>query len=151
MDESVIIKSVVRLNNKHCQEGRLVMKTFAKLISLALVLVMMACALTACGNTLSGTYTAKDDESSVSFTFNGDKVTLKIEYDEEDYSEKFKGTYEINDDGDEITFDFEDAIDDLDDDDLFGAIILEGLNGEDVEFKKGDNYIKINGEKFKKK
>ena len=127
------------------------MKTFAKLISLALVIVMMACVLTACGNKLSGTYTAKEDEGKISFTFSGDKVTLKVEYDDEDYSEKFKGTYEINDDGDEITFDFEDAIDDLDDDDLIGAMMLEGLNDEDLKFKKGDDYIKIDGIKFKKK
>ena len=102
--------------------------------------------------TITDIKTVEDtDDSSTSYTFKGDEVTLTVKIDELDYSEKFQGTYEINDDGDEITFDVEDAIDDLDDDDAWGAMILESLDGEDVKFKKGDNYIKINGVKYKKK
>jgi hypothetical protein len=72
--------------------GGVEMKTFAKVISVALVAVMLLCVLSSCATRLNGTYESK---LGTTLTFKGEKVTYKAGPIE------INGTYEINDD--EIT------------------------------------------------
>lgn len=109
------------------------MKRCVKLISVMMVIVVLMMTLASCGARLSGTYeTAEVFGSKTAYTFDGDKVTIKLTII--GVSTEFSGTYEIKDN--EITFSFE---------------------GEDAKtysgtqaFEKGDDYIKIGETKLTK-
>jgi len=101
-----------------------------KILSAVLVCAMLlSCVLVlaSCGNTLSGTY--EDESGLVSFTFSGKNVEV------ETFGVNIEGTYKIS--GDTITFEFE-------------GDLAEEMNGE-MEFKKGSDYIELDGEKLYKK
>ena len=109
------------------------MKRIISTILVAVLLVCMMFTLASCGKKLNGTYSREEDGLKLSYTFNKDGTfegTLDLgllgEHD-------FEGEYEI--DGDEITLKYE----------LMGEEI-----DETYDFKKGNNYIEINDEKFEK-
>ncbi len=74
-----------------------------KLIALALVVLMLLPVLTACGSTLSGTYTAESFGTGTTYTFKGNKVTLDVSFLGTVVA-SFEGTYKIEDA--KITFTF---------------------------------------------
>lgn len=100
-----------------------------KMICGVLVVVMLL-SLAACGNKLSGTYSAKNFLGEVSYTFSGDKVVVKTFVAGVKVLE-VEGTYKI--DGDEITFTYSS------DDAAENENVLEGTQ----KFAKGDGYIEI--------
>jgi len=107
-------------------------KTFVRIAAVAVLVVMLACSLVACGG-LSGTYSSGELlGSGVSYTFKGSKVTIDVSLLGSVTS--FEGKYSI--DGDKITFTFED-------DDA------EKYSGE-FAFEKGDDYVKIGLAKYEK-
>jgi len=93
------------------------MKKIVRIVAVALVAVMLCCALVACSKKLSGTYEAEIDVAlasyKVEYEFSGSKVTVTTTADSIITSENVKsyeGTYEIKelDNGKmEITLDFE--------------------------------------------
>lgn len=102
----------------------------------AVLVVVMVLSLAACGNTLKGTY--KSDEiagSYTTYTFDGDKVTVTAYLLTMKVME-VQGTYEINKDGNEITFTYGE-----------GEDTGDAPTGT-VAFEKGDGYIKIGGTKL---
>ena len=122
------------------------MKTFAKVLSLVLVVAMVCVLFASCGKTISGTYKGEVDAfdlagAEVVYKFSGSKVSVTatafifgfektVEYD---------GTYEIteNEEGElEITFTFEDED-------------AEKYSGK-FSFAQGEDYIKIGGAKYDK-
>ena len=88
------------------------MKKAVKIISLALVVIIVGVMLASCAKTLSGTYTA-GSVLGRSYTFSGNKVTLTVKLDLSilgSSTSEFKGTYEITkatDGSESITFTFE--------------------------------------------
>lgn len=54
------------------------MKNTAKLLSTALIFILLLTLLTACANRLSGTYKAEVLGSGMAYTFSGNKVTLNV-------------------------------------------------------------------------
>jgi len=73
-----------------------------KLLSILLVTVFLCMTLTACGNTLSGTYAVSGDlfgiaSSNISYTFDGSNVTLTSTTGIAGFekSASYTGTYEI--------------------------------------------------------
>lgn len=72
-----------------------------KKILCGILVVAMMLTLVACGSKLSGTYSTKNSLGEVSYTFSGDKVTVKTFALGVKLLE-VEGTYKI--DGDEITF-----------------------------------------------
>lgn len=88
-----------------------------KIIAAILVIAVLLCALTACGKTLSGTYSAEIGGSiaggKTSYTFSGKKVTISVTTSllGSSNTTEFEGTYEIKEAADgtqSITFTFED-------------------------------------------
>ena len=75
------------------------MKKTVRILAVAMVAVMLCLVLASCGNKLSGTYEAEEMGVTVSYTFDGDKVTMKA------MGVEIEGTYEIKDD--EITIKYE--------------------------------------------
>lgn len=107
-------------------------KNIIRISALALVIVMLTAVLASCGGP-SGTYEASVLGQSLSYTFKGGKVTIKVTVLGQVVS--FEGKYKIS--GDEITFTFED-------DDA------EQYSGTQT-FEQGDDYVKIAGVKYSKK
>jgi len=109
-------------------------KTFVRIAAVAVLVVMLACSLVACGG-LSGTYSASAlGLAGASYTFKGSNVTIEV--GALGFTTEIEGKYSI--DGDEITFTF--------DDDEEDASKYEGT----FDFEKGDDYIKIGGVKYEK-
>lgn len=79
------------------------MKTAVKLLSVVLILTMLIPLLTACGNTLKGTYTAEVFGSGMSYTFDGKSVTLDVTALGA-VIVTLEGTYEIEDGKITLTF-----------------------------------------------
>ena len=100
------------------------MKTFAKVVSVALVAVMLLCVLASCGTRLNGTY--EDKLGLVEITFKGDKITYKA------LGAEVEGTYEIK--GDKITI----------------SLPNTPINGT-VSFEKDGKTINIGGAEYTKK
>lgn len=121
-------------------------KTFVKILSLALIAVMMVCVFTGCAKKVpSGSYSAELEAMGqswkVTYTFKGGKVEAenKITFLGKVNTETSTGTYEIkeNDDGTmEITFDFEEETSAFKD----GTVIYE----------EGEDFIKLAGVKYTK-
>lgn len=114
-------------------------KATAKVFALVLVVVMTACALTACAKTISGSYEGKVSfgiaEYNVAYKFSGNKFTAvrKTTSILGNVAEiTCSGTYEIteNDDGTMLI-----ALDYSEDDEYFE----DGT----FTFEQGDDYIKI--------
>lgn len=102
-----------------------------KKLMCAVLVVVMVLSLAACGNKLKGTYKTEEVFGSyVSYTFDGNKVTVTT-YVLGTKALELEGTYEINKDGDEITITYSDA-ENTDD-------VISGTQ----TFEKGDGYIKI--------
>ena len=124
------------------------MKKSVKLLSMALVVVMLCLAFTACGKTLSGEYEAEINLGIVSYTatyeFNGNKVTITKDVDaiiNDPEPVEFTGTYEITEEKDG---------------DLKIKLTLDG-DAQDEHIKAGtysleieEDYIKIAGVKYDK-
>ena len=109
-------------------------KTFVRITSMTVVVVLLAVALVSCGG-LSGKYeSASLLNSSIAFTFKGSKVTLDITV--LGTVSSVEGTYKI--DGDKITLTY--------DSDNEEADKYEGS----FSFEKGEDYIKIGGVKYTK-
>lgn len=119
------------------------MKKSVKLLSMALVVVMLCLSFAACGKTLSGTYSADFLGTGTELTFDGNKVTLALVVLGKEIAST-EGTYKIEED--EITFDFVDESE-VEDDDL--KEILGDLEGK-ADFEEGDDFIKIGDVKFEK-
>ena len=102
-----------------------------KKILCAVLVVIMVLSLAACGNKLKGTYKTEETWGSyVSYTFDGNEVTVKT-YVAGVKLLELEGTYEINKDADEITITYGDEQESDD--------IISGTQS----FEKGDGYIKI--------
>ena len=125
-------------------------KTFVRVLSFALIAVMMVCALASCAKKISGTYVAEVGGElagyTATYTFSGKKVNVTKEATIAGFSKttELNGTYEIaeNDEGElEITLSFE-----TEDDEIKSGTFTfsEGVEN-DVE------YIKIAGIKYTKK
>ena len=113
------------------------MKKLTKVLALAIVVAMACVVLASCG--LSGKYEATVFGTGTELEFKGSKVymTFKVLTFS---SDPVEGTYKIS--GDKITFDFtsDDYSNDVND-------MLEKFQGE-LDFEKGDGYIKIGGTKY---
>ncbi len=104
-----------------------------KILCAALVVIMML-SLVACGMKLKGEYRTEEVFGSyVSYTFSGNKVTVKT-YVVGVKAVELEGTYEINKDGNEITITYENG-DEAEDN--------ENVVSGTQTFEKGDGYIKI--------
>ena len=104
-----------------------------KILCVALVVIVMM-SLVACGMKLKGEYRTEEAFGSyVSYTFSGNKVTVKT-FVVGVKALELEGTYEINKDGNEITitYDGDDKAEDNED-------VVSGTQS----FEKGDGYIKI--------
>jgi uncharacterized lipoprotein YehR (DUF1307 family) len=120
-------------------------KTLVRVIALALVTVMLVCALASCSKTLSGEYSAEVEilgqKASVTYKFSGNdvEVTTKTTILGQVNTETEEATYEIveNEDGTmEITFSVEED----------GEI-----KTNTVTFEEGEDYIKLGGIQYNKK
>lgn len=114
------------------------MKKSVKLLALCIAAVILCMTLASC-STISGTY--KSDGlfgiGATELEFKGSKMYVNMSGIEAE------AKYSI--DGDKITIEFQDA----DEDKADVSDIFELLNGEH-DFEKGDDYIKIDGVKYKK-
>ena len=110
------------------------MKKLTKVLALAVV-VAMACALLASCGGLSGKYELDAIVGGATYEFKGSKVTITAEV--VGFKKSFEGKYKIVKDGDaqKIEFTFEDK----DAEEYTGSF----------SFEKGEDYIKINGVKYK--
>ena len=105
-----------------------------KKILCAVLVVIMMLSLVACGMKLKGEYRTEEVFGSyVSYTFSGNKVTVKT-YVVGVKAVELEGTYEINKDGNEITITYENG-DEAEDN--------ENVVSGTQTFEKGDGYIKI--------
>ena len=113
-------------------------KSFVRVLSLALIAVMMVCALASCSKKISGSYGGEIEflgqSYEVTYTFSGKKVNVerKATVLGTVNTTEYEGTYEIveNDDGKmEITFEFENGDD--------------SVKSGTYTFEEGDDYIKI--------
>ena len=118
------------------------MKNVAKIVALALVLVMTMGILASCGG-LSGKYEAVVMGSGSVLEFKGNKVEMTVKVLGQEVG-SIDGTYKVN--GDKITFDFVDE-DKAEDEDL--KDFLGDLKGE-LSFEKDGDNIKIGGVTYKK-
>ncbi len=120
-------------------------KTIIKIMALALVVVIACLALASCAKTISGKYEGEIDvllvKYKVTYAFSGKnvevtrKTTTMLGTSD---TVTVKGTYEINDAGDEITFTWESEDDVIEG----GTFIFEetenGIKIGTVEYKKAD-------------
>ncbi len=119
-------------------------KNFVRAIAVVLMLAALCTVLASCGKTLSGKYTGELNlvvaKYTVSYEFSGSKVTvLKTgEILGQSKTSEIKGTYEITEaaNGNEITFTFETADDDV--------------KSGTYSFEEGEDYIKIAGIQYNK-
>ena len=103
-----------------------------KILCATLVVIMML-SLVACGVQLKGEYRTEEVFGSyVSYTFSGNKVTVKT-YVVGVKAVELEGTYEINKDANEITITY--AGDEAED----NEDVVSGTQS----FEKGEDYIKI--------
>ena len=114
------------------------MKKLTKVIALVVVAAMLCLALASCGG-LSGKYEATAFGTGTELEFKGNKVTMTFKFVGLS-SDPVEGTYKIS--GEKISFDFtsDDYSDNVND-------MLENFNGE-LDFEKGDGYVKIGGIKY---
>ncbi len=122
------------------------MKKFKRLMALAMITVLFCVTLAACGNKLSGTYSASGDllglaGSEISYKFSGSKVTVSVTATVLGFEKttSYDGTYELTEeDGTNyiiFTFNDEDA---------------KSYSGK-FFFQNVENGIKISGVTYKKK
>ncbi len=113
------------------------MKKLTKVLALAVVVAMLCLALASCG--LSGKYEATAFGTGTELEFKGSKVIMTFKFIGFS-ADPVEGTYKIS--GDKITFDFtnDDYSDRVND-------MLENFSGE-LDFEKGDGYIKIGSVKY---
>ena len=112
-----------------------------RILALVMALVTVACLFVSCGP-ISGTYAAEDEE----LKFMGKNVTYTMKLSE-DSTVVLKGTYEINDD--KITFTFD--ADKSEGDGIDEVVSWMNAIAKDIDFEKGDGYIKIGETKYEKK
>ena len=104
-----------------------------KILCAALVVIMML-SLVACGMQLKGEYRTEEVFGSyVSYTFSGNKVTVKT-FVVGVKALELEGTYEINKDANEITITYANGDEAEDNED-----VVSGTQS----FEKGEDYIKI--------
>lgn len=103
------------------------MKKFARILAVVMAVLMVSLCFVACGNKLSGTYSAEEMGIKTSYTFDGDKVTMEA------LGMSVEGTYEIKDDKIIIT-----------------AEVLGVESTEEYDFEKGKDFIKVDGIKYEK-
>ena len=118
------------------------MKNVAKIVALALVLVMTMGILASCGG-LSGKYEALVMGSGSVLEFKGNKVEMTVKVLGQEVG-TIDGTYKVS--GDKITFDFIDE-DKAEDEDV--KDFLADLDGE-LSFEKDGDDLKIGGVTYKK-
>lgn len=120
-------------------------KTVRKMLTLALVAMMLLGSFAGCGKSLSGSYEAElkvfGQSWKVTYNFSGKKVEAesKVTLLGNVEANTYKGTYEIveNEDGSmEITFDFEEESD----------LFKDGT----FTFTEAEDYIKIAGSQYNK-
>lgn len=120
-------------------------KSFKKIITVVLTMVMLVSSLAGCGKSLSGSYEAElkvlGQSWKVIYSFSGKKVTAesKVTLLGNVETNNYEGTYEIveNEDGSmEITFDFEEESD----------LFKDGT----FTFTEAEDYIKIAGSQYNK-
>lgn len=143
MINSAIITSRTQSEIKNEEKSKM-KKTLVRVLSLALLTVMLVTVLASCGG-LSGDYVGEIEVAgqkiSVTYSFSGDDVTIttKTTILGQVNTETKEATYEIteNDDGTkEITFTME----------------IDGKEESNtVTFEEGDDYIKLGGIKYTKK
>ena len=107
------------------------MKNLVRILSLALVVVMLCATLASCAG-LSGTYSAGVEGMKATYKFGAfGKVTATVEIAGQTQTQE--GKYKV--DGDKITFTFE----------------VDGKEStSEAKFEKTDDGIKINGMEYKK-
>ncbi len=115
------------------------MTKLTKVLALTLVVAMLCLVLASCG--LSGKYEATAWGTGTELEFKGSKVYMTFKFIGMS-ADPVEGTYKIS--GDKITFDFTS-------DDYSDKVnnMLEKFQGE-LDFEKGDDYIKIGGIKYTK-
>ena len=116
-------------------------RTLSIVLALA-VLATMCLTFASCGK-LSGKYSADVLGTGTTMTFSGNKVKIGFTVTILGEVASIDATYKIK--GDTITFDF------IDEDEVTNNSakkVIETLE-EPVSFEKGDDYIKINGVKYK--
>lgn len=132
-----------------------------KILSAFLVCVLLVgtvFALVSCGG-LSGTYEFSEDGMTQTVKFSGNNLEVTMTY--EDETETMKYTYELNDDETKITLTMskEDAKKTLAD--MTGADVSEitdemleqagMLEPQELDFEKGEDFVKIDEIKYTKK
>ena len=127
------------------KEGMIMKKLFKKVLTLALVTMLLACSLAACGKSVSGSYESEIEifgqSWKVTYTFSGKKVEAesKVTILGNVENKTSNGTYEIAEAADgslEITFDFEEESD----------LFKDGT----YTFTEGEGYIKIGDAQYNK-
>ena len=116
-----------------------------RILSIALAVAVLAtmCLTFASCSKLSGKYSADVLGTGTTMTFSGNKVKIGFTVTLLGEVASIDATYKIK--GDTITFDF------IDEDEVTNNSakkVIETLE-EPVSFEKGDDYIKINGVKYK--
>ena len=121
------------------------MKKTVRILALVMALATVLCVFAACGTTLSGTYSNVEEvlgiESGARIEFSGKKFEMTLIVLGQEAT--LEGTYKIKDD--KITFTF-------DEDEIENDWVKEAVEDmtDSVDFKKGDDYIKIGGVKYEK-
>lgn len=119
--------------------------TLIKLLSIALVALMLVATLVSCGKSLSGAYSSKIEllgqSWDVTYTFKGSKIEAvsKATLLGKVTTEEAFGEYEITENADgslEIEIDFEDE----------NSLFRDGT----YTLEKGEDYIKIGGVQYNK-
>lgn len=120
-------------------------RSFKKLVTIVLTVVMLVSSFAGCGKSLSGSYEAElkvlGQSWKVTYTFSGKKVEAesKVTLLGNIETNTYNGTYELveNEDGSmEITFDFEEETD----------LFKDGT----FTFTEAEDYIKIAGSQYNK-
>ena len=120
-------------------------KSFKKLLTVVLTVVMLISSFAGCGKSLSGSYETElkllGQSWKVTYTFSGKKVTAesKVTLLGNVETNTYNGTYEIAENADgslEISFDFEEESD----------LFKDGT----FTFTEAEDYIKIAGSQYNK-
>ena len=121
------------------------MKNLKKFVALAMITVLFCMTLTACGNKISGTYSATGDlfgvaGATTTYKFSGSKVTISVTASVLGFekTDSYEGTYELTEeDGkDYIVF-------------TFGDSDADSYDGK-FSFAETENGIKIAGVEYTK-
>ena len=94
---------ILWMNIRKIYQEDTIMKKSVRIISLALVAVMLCFALVSCGKRLNGTYSAVIVGNGAEYEFKGSKVTITVKALGAEVAE-VEGKYSIKDD--KITFEF---------------------------------------------